>query len=86
MSFVIVLKFDVDFSRLRIIMSLIIFYPFFFKDTNAQPKFYCVLSPETSEDDINRLDSKVKVEPFDFVSLMLYVKILMSIPAIFTST
>lgn len=30
-----------------------------------------MLSPETSEDDINRLDSKVKVEPFDFGLLML---------------
>ncbi|KAK1898672.1 E3 ubiquitin-protein ligase UBR4 [Dissostichus eleginoides] len=28
-------------------------------DPNVQPKFYCVLSPEASEDDISRLDSKV---------------------------
>ncbi|XP_013766248.1 E3 ubiquitin-protein ligase UBR4 [Pundamilia nyererei] len=28
-------------------------------DSNVQPKFYCVLSPEVSEDDISRLDSKV---------------------------
>ncbi|XP_008300472.1 E3 ubiquitin-protein ligase UBR4 isoform X1 [Stegastes partitus] len=28
-------------------------------DSNVQPKFYCVLSPEASEDDISRLDSKV---------------------------
>uniref|UniRef100_A0A3B4FTU0 Ubiquitin protein ligase E3 component n-recognin 4 n=1 Tax=Pundamilia nyererei TaxID=303518 RepID=A0A3B4FTU0_9CICH len=27
--------------------------------SNVQPKFYCVLSPEVSEDDISRLDSKV---------------------------
>ncbi|XP_010769119.1 LOW QUALITY PROTEIN: E3 ubiquitin-protein ligase UBR4 [Notothenia coriiceps] len=29
------------------------------KYPNVQPKFYCVLSPEASEDDISRLDSKV---------------------------
>lgn len=29
-------------------------------DSNVQPKFYCVLSPEASEDDRSRLDSKVK--------------------------
>lgn len=29
-------------------------------DSNLQPKFYCVLSPEASEDDRSRLDSKVK--------------------------
>ncbi|XP_077460740.1 E3 ubiquitin-protein ligase UBR4 isoform X2 [Stigmatopora argus] len=28
-------------------------------NSNAQPKFYCVLSPEASEDDISRLDTKV---------------------------
>ncbi|KAK7896704.1 hypothetical protein WMY93_022029 [Mugilogobius chulae] len=28
-------------------------------DSNVQPKFYCVLSPEASEDDISRLDGKV---------------------------
>lgn len=28
-------------------------------DSNIQPKFYCVLSPEASEDDRSRLDSKV---------------------------
>ncbi|KAK5619189.1 E3 ubiquitin-protein ligase ubr4 [Crenichthys baileyi] len=27
-------------------------------DSNVQPKFYCVLSPEASEDDISRLDAK----------------------------
>uniref|UniRef100_M4AWS3 Ubiquitin protein ligase E3 component n-recognin 4 n=1 Tax=Xiphophorus maculatus TaxID=8083 RepID=M4AWS3_XIPMA len=29
--------------------------------SNVQPKFYCVLSPEASEDDISRLDSKVQL-------------------------
>lgn len=28
-------------------------------DSTVQPKFYCLLSPEASEDDISRLDSKV---------------------------
>ncbi|XP_057678820.1 E3 ubiquitin-protein ligase UBR4 isoform X1 [Corythoichthys intestinalis] len=28
-------------------------------NSNVQPKFYCVLSPEASEDDISRLDAKV---------------------------
>lgn len=32
-----------------------------FLDSNVQPKFYCVLSPEASEDDISRLDSKVRL-------------------------
>ncbi|XP_053096736.1 E3 ubiquitin-protein ligase UBR4 isoform X3 [Pangasianodon hypophthalmus] len=29
------------------------------RNSNVQPKFYCVLSPEASEDDRSRLDSKV---------------------------
>ena len=33
-------------------------------DSNVQPKFYCVLSPEASEDDISRLDSKVRLGPW----------------------
>ncbi|XP_026545772.1 E3 ubiquitin-protein ligase UBR4-like [Notechis scutatus] len=28
-------------------------------DTSPQPRFYCILSPEASEDDLNRLDSTV---------------------------
>lgn len=36
----------------------------FLLDSNVQPKFYCVLSPEASEDDISRLDSKVHLCPF----------------------
>lgn len=28
-------------------------------DSTVQPKFYCLLSPEASEDDISRLDTKV---------------------------
>lgn len=30
-----------------------------FSDAVPQPRFYCVLSPEASEDDLNRLDSVV---------------------------
>lgn len=33
---------------------------FSFLDSNLQPKFYCLLSPEASEEDISRLDSNVR--------------------------
>lgn len=35
------------------------FYCLLSLDSTVQPKFYCLLSPEASEDDISRLDSKV---------------------------
>lgn len=43
------------------IIYLHVFYSF--SDSTVQPKFYCILSPETSEDDISRLDSKVRLWP-----------------------
>lgn len=52
----------IRFENLVVLIFFCIFLSLLFPDSTVQPKFYCLLSPETSEDDISRLDSKVFIE------------------------